>query len=407
VLAGRRVLLGVTGGVAAYKAALVARALRAEGADVTVVMTEAATRFVGPETFAALTGRPVHTSLWDRPGDVLHVRLAREADVALVAPATANAIARLAHGIADDLLTSTLLEATCPLVLAPAMHTGMWEHPATRGNLELLRVRGVRFVGPVSGPLAAGDEGPGRLAEPEDIVAAVRAAVSGGSGDLAGTRVVVTAGPTHEPIDPVRFIGNRSSGKMGMAIASEASRRGAAVTLVLGPGTVAAPSGVELVRVDTADEMRAAVEAAVQGADALVMAAAVADFRPVAAADDKLKKDAGVPEVRLERTADILAGLAGRDDLIRVGFAAETTEVEGAGRDKLAAKRLDLLVANEVGRAGTGFGSDTNRAAILAADGRDVPMRTWTKTELAGILCDRVAGLLEGRGRSAGYTPAP
>jgi phosphopantothenoylcysteine decarboxylase/phosphopantothenate--cysteine ligase len=194
---------------------------------------------------------------------------------------------------------------------------------------------------------------------------------------------------------------------MGIAIASEASRRGAAVTLVLGPGTVAAPSGVELVRVETADEMRAAVGAAVEGADALVMAAAVADFRPVAVADDKLKKDAGVPEVRLERTADILAGLAGRDDLIRVGFAAETTEVEGAGRDKLAAKRLDLLVANEVGAAGTGFGSDTNRAAILAADGRDVPMRTWTKTELAGVLCDRVAALLAGRGRSAGYTPAP
>jgi phosphopantothenoylcysteine decarboxylase/phosphopantothenate--cysteine ligase len=399
------VLLGVTGGVAAYKAALVARALRVEGAEVTVVMTEAATRFVGPETFAALTARPVHTSLWERPGDVLHVRLAHEADVAVVAPATANAIARLAHGIADDLLTSTLLEATCPLVVAPAMHTGMWEHPATRANLELLRARGVRVVGPVNGPLAAGDEGPGRLAEPEDIVAAVRDAV-GASGDLTGTRVVVTAGPTHEPIDPVRFIGNRSSGKMGVAVASEAARRGAAVTLILGPGTVAAPSGVEVVRVETADEMRSAVDDALEDADALVMAAAVADFRPVAAADDKLKKDAGPPELRLEPTADILAGLAGRDDLVRVGFAAETTAVEGTGRRKLAAKRLDLLIANEVGRGGTGFGSDTNRAAILTADGRDEPMRSWTKTELAGAIWDRVAELLAGRARGGGYTPA-
>jgi phosphopantothenoylcysteine decarboxylase / phosphopantothenate---cysteine ligase len=218
--------------------------------------------------------------------------------------------------------------------------------------------------------------------------------------------VVVTAGPTHEPIDPVRFIGNRSSGKMGIAIASEASARGAAVTLVLGPGTVAAPAGVGIVRVETADEMRSAVEAAVEEADALVMAAAVADFRPVTAAGDKLKKDAGVPEVRLERTADILSGLADRADLVRVGFAAETTEVEGAGREKLAAKRLDLLVANEVGREGTGFGSDTNRAAILTPDGPDEPMRTWTKAELATAICDRVAGLLAERGRGAGYTPA-
>jgi phosphopantothenoylcysteine decarboxylase/phosphopantothenate--cysteine ligase len=282
----------------------------------------------------------------------------------------------------------------------------MWEHPATQGNLELLRARGVRFVGPVSGPLAAGDEGPGRLAEPAEIVAAVRSAV-GGDRDLARTRVVVTAGPTHEPIDPVRFIGNRSSGKMGVAIASEAARRGAAVTLILGPGTVAAPTGLDVLRVETSDEMRAAVDAALADADALVMAAAVADFRPVAAADDKLKKDAGPPELRLERTTDILAGLADRDDLVRVGFAAETADVEVAGRDKLVAKRLDLLVANEVGRVGTGFGSDTNRAAIVAADGRDEPMRTWTKAELAAAICDRVAALLAGRGRGVGYTSAP
>jgi phosphopantothenoylcysteine decarboxylase/phosphopantothenate--cysteine ligase len=368
-------------------------------------MTEAATRFVGPETFAALTGRPVHTSLWERPGDVIHVRLARTIDVAVVAPATANAIARLAHGLADDLLTATLLEATCPLVLAPAMHTGMWEHPATRASVELLAARGARIVGPVAGALAAGDEGLGRLADPTDIVAAVRAAV-GGRADLAGMRVVVTAGPTHEPIDPVRFIGNRSSGKMGTAVAAEAARRGAIVTLILGPGTVAPPPGVDVRRVETADEMWSAVDEAVASADALVMAAAVADFRPVSASDDKIKKGDGVPELRLEPTADILGGLAGRSDLVRVGFAAETSGVEEAGREKLATKRLDLLVANEVGRDGTGFGADTNRAAILAADGRDEPMRAWTKAELAGAIWDRVVEILSGRDRADGYTPA-
>jgi phosphopantothenoylcysteine decarboxylase/phosphopantothenate--cysteine ligase len=371
--------------------------MRAEGADVTVVMTEAATRFVGPETFAALTGRPVHTSLWERPGEVIHVRLARGADVAVVVPATANVIARMAQGLADDLLTSALLEATCPIVVAPAMHTGMWEHPATRSNVALLVARGVHVVEPVAGPLAAGDEGPGRLAEPDDIVAAVRSVVAGRS-DLAGRRVVVTAGPTHEPVDAVRFIGNRSSGKMGVAVAAEAARRGADVTLILGPGTVAPPAGVNVRPVETAEEMRRAVEDAVVGADVLVMAAAVADFRPVSAAPDKMKKEDGIPDLRLERTPDILAGLAERDDLVRVGFAAETTAVEDAGRGKLEAKRLDLLVANEVGRGGTGFGADTNTAAILSADGRDEPMRSWTKAELASAIWDRVAELLAARG---------
>jgi phosphopantothenoylcysteine decarboxylase/phosphopantothenate--cysteine ligase len=360
-------------------------------------MTDAATRFVGPETFAALTGRPVHTSLWERPGEVIHVRLAREADVAVVVPATANVLARLAHGLADDLLTSTLLEATCPLVMAPAMHSGMWEHPATRSNVALLLDRGVHVVGPVVGALAAGDEGPGRLADPDDIVSAVRSAL-GARLDLAGRHVVVTAGPTHEPIDPVRFIGNRSSGKMGVAVAAEAARRGADVTLILGPGTVEAPAGMKVRSVETAEEMLRAVEEACLDADALVMAAAVADFRPAIAVLDKMKKDDGVPDLRLERTPDILAGLGGRDDLVRVGFAAETTDVEVAGRDKLGTKRLDLLVANEVGRGGTGFGADTNTAAILSADGRDEPMRTWTKAELATAIWDRVAHLLAGRG---------
>ena len=386
-------LLGVTGGIAAYKAALVARLLEGAGADVSVVLTENASRFIGPDTFAALTREPVYSSLWDRPGEVLHVRLAHQADAAVVAPATANVIAKLANGHADDLLSATLLEARCPLVIAPAMHTGMWEHPATSANVEVLRERGARIVGPVSGRLAHGDEGLGRLAEPEDIVAAVRAAF--GPRDLEGRRLVISAGPTHEPIDPVRFLGNRSTGKMGIAIANAALERGAAVTLVLGPGTVAPSAGAHVVPVETAEQMRDAVIASVGEADAVVMAAAVADFRPKQAAGSKLKKDAGVPELILEPTPDILAELGERERRpILVGFAAETDDLEASGRSKLASKHLDLVVVNRVGRAGTGFGSETNDAMILAAEGENEPLRTWTKAELASAICDRVATLL-------------
>ncbi len=387
-------LLGVTGGVAAYKACFLTRLLTGAGAEVQVVMTEAATRFVGPDTFAALSGRRVFTDLWDEPGSVLHVRLAHEAEVAVVAPATANVLAKLATGIADDLLTSTLLEARCPVVVAPAMHTGMWEHAATQANLSALAGRGVRIVGPATGPLAHGDEGMGRLAEGEEILAAIEDSLAHGR-DLAGRRVVVTAGPTWEPIDPVRFLGNRSTGKMGFAVAREAWDRGADVTLVVGPGTVEPPEGPRLVRVTTAEEMRAAVLAAAEGADAVVMAAAVADFRPERVAGTKLKKEAGPPEVRLVPTPDILSELgAAGGGRILVGFAAETDDLEAAGRAKLEAKGLDLLVVNEVGRSGTGFGSDTNHAAILSATGRDSPLRDWTKHELAAALCDRLAALL-------------
>src|SRR5687767_8430203 len=375
-LAGRRVLLGVSGGIAAYKAALVGRLLRGAGADVSTVLTEAATRFVGPDTFSALTGEPAYTSLWERPGEVLHVRLAREADVAVVVPATANTIAKLAHGLADDLLSSTMLEVTCPDVVAPAMHSGMWEHAATRANIELLRSRGAVVVGPVTGPLAHGDEGIGRLAEPEDVVAAVRGTLA--RHDLAGRRVLITSGPTREPIDPVRYVGNRSTGKMGAALAAEAVARGAVVTVVLGLGAIE-PPGAEVVPVETAEEMRDAVLARFDDADAVVMAAAVADFRPKAVADEKLKKDAGVPELHLEPTPDILAELGERrTGQVLVGFAAETENLEHAGRRKLGSKRLDLVVVNLVGRDGTGFGSDTNEAMILAADGNDVPLRRWS-----------------------------
>ena len=403
---GRRVLLGVTGGVAAYKAALVARLLSDAGMHVTAVLTDSATRFVGPDTFSALTGRPAYASLWDRPGEVLHVRLAHENDVAVVAPCTANTITRLAHGLADDLLTSTLLEYDGPLVLAPAMHSGMWGAVVTQTNVATLSSRGVRIVGPADGSLAHGDSGPGRMSEPAEIADAVFAALR--PRDLESARVLVTAGPTHEPIDPVRFIGNRSSGKMGIAIAREAAARGATVTLVLGPATIAPPPAMEVVRVQTADEMRSAVVDRFAAADVVVMAAAVADFRPKAPNESKMKKEAGIPDLMLEPTPDILAELGERrrPGQFLVGFAAETDDVENAGREKLRSKHLDALVANAVGRAGTGFGSESNEATILVADGRDVPMRTWSKAALASAVCDLIGRFLTGP-RPAGTLGRP
>jgi len=393
-LAGRRVLLGVTGGIAAYKACILTRLLTQAGATVQVVMTPSATRFVGPDTFAALSGRPAYTEVWEEPGSVLHVRLARQAHMAVVAPATANVIAKLARGIADDLLTSTLLEATCPLVLAPAMHSGMWEHPATQANVRALQERGIAVVGPATGLLAAGDEGTGRMAEPEDILAAVEDVASRGR-DLAGRRIVVTAGPTWEPIDPVRFVGNRSTGRMGFAVAREAFGRGADVTLVVGPGTLEPPEGPRLVRVATAEEMRMAVLEAAEDADAVVMAAAVADFRPREAAPNKLKKEGGPPRLELVPTPDILSELGEvKGERVLVGFAAETEGLEAAGRVKLEAKGLDLIVVNEVGREGTGFGSEANHAAILSRTGDDEPLRDWTKRELAAAICDRLTKML-------------
>jgi phosphopantothenoylcysteine decarboxylase/phosphopantothenate--cysteine ligase len=401
-LEGRRVLLGVTGGIAAYKAAYLARLLLDRGAEVQVIMTPAATRFIGLDSFAALTGRPVYSDVFERPEAVLHVRLARETDVAVVAPATGNALARLALGIADDMVSSTLLEYEGPLVVAPAMHTGMWMHPATRANLDALRERGVRIVGPVEGALAAGDTGMGRMAEPEDIAAAVEEGLeAGASGDrggkesLAGRTLLVTAGPTYEPIDAVRFVGNRSSGRMGFAIAAEASGRGARVFLVAGPTQLPDPPGVEVVRVETAEQMREAVLARIEEADAVVKAAAVADFRPARPAAGKLKKQAGPPDLHLEPTADILRELGDRKgERVLVGFAAETEDLEEAGRKKLVEKNLDVVVVNEVGSRGTGFDAETNRAMILSSDGADVPMREWRKASLAAAICDRLATLL-------------
>ena len=402
-LEGRRILLGVTGGIAAYKAAYLARLLRERGGEVQVVMTPAATRFVGPDTFAALTGKPVHSDVFEQTEQVLHVRLARWADAAVAAPATANLLARLALGLADDLLTSTLLEFQGPLVVAPAMHTGMHGHPATRANLETLRLRGVAVTGPVEGALAAGDLGMGRMAEPQDIADDLERALaeqpnepsSGSLKPLGGRAVLVTAGPTYEPIDAVRFVGNRSSGKMGYAVAREAARRGARVILVSGPTHLPDPEGVEVRRVETAEEMRAAVLERFDEADAVVKAAAVSDFRPADPAPGKLKKQAGPPAVELVPTEDILRELGDRKgSRVLVGFAAETGDLEEAGRKKLVDKNLDLVVVNEVGRAGTGFDAETNRAMVLSADGADLPMRDWSKAELAATICDRLASLL-------------
>jgi phosphopantothenoylcysteine decarboxylase/phosphopantothenate--cysteine ligase len=398
-LAGRRILLGVTGGIAAYKSVFLLRLLTQAGADVQVLMTPAATRFVGPETFAALSHRPVHSDVFERTDEVLHVNLAHQADIAVVAPATANVLGRLAHGLADDLLSSVLLEATCPLVLAPAMHAGMWEHPASRANLALLVERGAIVVGPGEGSLAAGDEGVGRMAEPEQILEGVVGAIAS-SGDLQGRRILVTAGPTFEPIDAVRFIGNRSSGKMGWAVAAEAARRGAEVTLVSGPVGLPDPGEVDVVRVETAKEMEEAVLSRYSIVDAVVMAAAVADWRPSSAVRGKLKKDEGPPSLILEATTDVLSALGKKKERqVLVGFAAETGDLESEGHRKLAEKNLDFIVVNEVGRAGTGFGSDTDLAAILSREQDDVAPRTWTKQELATAICDRLASLLSGQAR--------
>lgn len=396
-LRGARVLLGVTGGIACYKAVEVARLLQRGGADVRVVMTEAAMRFVGPATFAAVTHHPVPTDLFDSPERVIHIRLAREVHLVLVAPATANVIAKMAYGIADDLVSSTLLAATCPLVVAPAMHTEMWTHPATRANVETLRSRGVVVVDPEEGDLAGGDEGIGRLAEPPAIVRAVAATFARGH-DMAGLRVLVTAGPTQEPIDPVRFVGNRSSGKMGYAVAAEAARRGAAVTLVSGPTWLEDPPRVEVVRVRTAAEMRDAVVARYADADVVVKAAAVADFRPSSPAGAKIKKDKGPPRIALEPTPDILAELGrAKTRQFLVGFSAETEDALAHGRKKLSAKNLDMIVVNVVGAPDSGFESDTNRAVVVTADGDELELPLMTKPAMARAICDRIAASLPRR----------
>ena len=392
-LVGRRIVLGVSGGIAAYKAVEICRRLVDLGAHVIPVLTEDATRFIGAVTFSALASEPAQTKLFGGADPIPHTSLGQRADLVIVAPATARILAKYAAGLSDDLLTATLLATRAPVLVAPAMHTEMWEHPAVQENLVTLRRRGVHVVDPESGRLAGGDVGEGRLADPTRIVEAAAKVLAEGR-DLAGVRVLVTAGGTRERIDPVRFVGNRSSGKMGYAVAQAASRRGAAVTLVT-TQTRPAPEAIEIVMVESAGEMQQAVLERFGETDVVVMAAAVADFRPKAIAPEKLKKHDGVPEIILEPTPDILAELGERKTgQLLVGFAAETEHVRERAAEKLARKRLDLMVANDVTAPDAGFEVDTNRAILLDSSGaaEDVPL--LTKTALADLILDRVEALL-------------
>jgi len=403
-----RVVLGVSGGIAAYKAASLLRLLTESGHDVRVVPTEAALRFVGEPTWAALSGHPVRTSVWDDVDAVPHVRLGQQADLVVVAPATADLLARAAHGSADDLLTSTLLTARCPVLMAPAMHTEMWDHPATRANVATLRSRGVVVLDPAAGRLTGADTGPGRLPEPAEIAAAAvrllrRATAAGGdagAADLAGRRVVVSAGGTREPLDPVRYLGNRSSGRQGYALAATAAARGAEVTLVAANVELPTPAGVRLVRVGTALELQDAVLGAVADADAVVMAAAVADFRPADVSPSKIKSGDGPADARtvtLVRNPDVLARLVRerRPGQLVVGFAAETGDAEGGvldhARRKLARKGCDLLVVNDVSGGGV-FGRERNQVTLLAADGSTTALPEAGKDDVADAIWDAVLG---------------
>ncbi|ANH39436.1 Coenzyme A biosynthesis bifunctional protein CoaBC [Nocardioides dokdonensis FR1436] len=392
-------MLGVSGGIAAYKACELLRRLSESGHDVTVVPTAAALRFVGAPTWAALSGKPVSDEVWSDVHEVPHVRIGQEADLVVVAPATADLMAKAAHGLADDLLTNTLLTARCPVVLAPAMHTEMWEHPATRANVATLRERGVLVLEPAEGRLTGADTGKGRLPEPAEIFEVCRDVLAGaGRRDLTGRHVLVSAGGTREPLDPVRFLGNRSSGRQGYALARAALARGAEVTLVAANSSLADPAGVKVVHVETTAELRAGVVEAAAGADAVVMAAAPADFRPVDVSSAKLKKreDGTAAPVALVQNPDILREVAherARPGQVVVGFAAETGDADGSvldhARAKLARKGCDLLVVNDVS-GGAVFGSEDNQAVILGADGAAVDVPLGPKSALAHAIWDQV-----------------
>jgi len=401
------VVLGVGGGIAAYKAAELLRLLSESGHEVTVVPTRAALKFVGAATWSALSGKPVSAEVWDDVHEVPHVRLGQRADLVVVAPATADLVARAAQGLADDLLANVLLTARCPVVMAPAMHTEMWEHPSTRANVAMLRSRGVIVLDPAVGRLTGADTGPGRLPDPAAIAEVCLELLARGvtEPDLAGLTIVVSAGGTREHVDPVRFLGNRSSGKQGYALASTAAARGARVILVSANVSLPDPAGATVVRVTSAEQMRVAVLAAAEGADVVVMAAAVADFRPVTTSDHKIKKDdeGGVPgPIALERTTDILAALVARraaaaSRQVIVGFAAETGDLDASvlehGLAKLARKGCDLLVVNEVG-AGLGFETDDNEVVLLGSDGRSSAVPRASKRVIADAVWDAVGDLL-------------
>ena len=393
MLEGKRIVLGVTGGIAAYKAIEVCRRLVDAGAHVVPIMTAGAEHFIGRTTLSALASEPVQTELWDNPTTPIpHTRIGQGADLILVAPATARLIAAYRMGLSTDLLTNTLIATRAPVVVCPAMHTEMWEHPSVVENVAVLRDRGVHIVEPESGRLAGGDIGTGRLADVASIVAAVERVL--GPRDLEGAAVVVSAGGTREPIDAVRVIANRSSGKQGYAVAAEAASRGARVTLV-STVSLAVPAGVELVAVETAEEMERAMVAAAADHDVIVMSAAVADFRPKAAADGKLKKRDGIPEIILEPTPDILAGLgaAKRPGQVLVGFAAETDDLLANATEKLRSKHLDLIVANDVSAPLVGFAHDTNAVTLLRPDAEPVEIDLASKRDVARAVIDTIVSI--------------
>ena len=391
----RCVLLGVSGGIAAYKSPDLVRRLRERGHQVRVVMTRGAQEFITPLSLAAVSGQAVHTALLDPRAEAAmsHIELARWADVVLIAPASADVIARLAHGLADDLLSTLCLATDAAIVLAPAMNRRMWAAAATRANVDTLRARGVRLLGPGSGDQACGETGEGRMLEPAELAAELDALLATDSREpgLAGLGVLITAGPTREAIDPVRYISNHSSGKMGYAVAAAARAAGASVILVSGPSDLPAPPGIERVQVESAEQMHAAVLSRVEGCDIFIAAAAVADYRPVEISEQKIKKKGQRLEIALVRNVDILADIAGRDHApFTLGFAAETEKLESHAREKLTAKRLDMIAANPVGGPSPGFGADTNRLRVFWKDG-EADLGEALKTELAERLVALVA----------------
>lgn len=401
ILSGKRIILGVTGSIAAYKAADLASKLTQSGAQVDVILSSAAEKFLTPLTFQSVTGRRAYTDsdLWGNEAHVLHVGLGHAADLLVIAPCTANTLAKLAHGQADTLLTVTALASQAPLVLAPAMDGGMFDHPATQENLDTLRKRGAYVIEPAEGHLASGLMGVGRLPETQELIGHIRL-VLGRRGLLADKRVLVTAGGTQEPLDPVRVLTNRSSGKQGYALAQAALDGGAQVTLITTPTSLTPPVGAEVVRVETAAQMLEAVLREFPECDALVMAAAVADFRPRNVAEDKIKKEGGIPQIELEATEDILKAVAGLRSKVKrkqvvVGFAAESQDLLQNASNKLQSKKLDLIAANDISASDAGFSVETNRITLLFADGRRESLSLMSKSEAAEIIVERIAALLE------------
>ncbi|MDZ4245882.1 MAG: bifunctional phosphopantothenoylcysteine decarboxylase/phosphopantothenate--cysteine ligase CoaBC [Dehalococcoidia bacterium] len=392
VLRGKNIVLGITGSIAAYKAADLASKLTQAGAAVNVIMTEEAREFITPLCLESLTRRPVVTDMFKLlSSSSPHVSLGGAADIMVIAPATANIIAKITSGIGDDVLTCTVLATKAPLLIAPAMHTAMYQNPATRDNIARLKERGVSFIGPVTGALASGDRGPGRFPENIEIIGAIRQ-ILGKNGDLAGKRIVVTAGGTQEPVDAVRYISNRSSGKMGYSIAAAARDRGAMVTLVTAPTALPLPYGNDVVQVATALEMKDAVVKAAVGADVLVMAAAVADFRPARPAGEKIKKKGTGLTLKLTLNPDILSGIKGK--LVKVGFAAESVNLVENAKDKLHRKGLHLIVGNDITESESGFGSDQNRVIIIGNSGTVESFPLLPKEEIGHLILDRVVALL-------------